>query len=146
MIGFIVLGIVAIAIVAVCLRIDNWSRDLTTHYAKLADDHPDPKLRPPRLSESAEVVAQRIEAWTGKQSKWKVVERKTTDHGIHLHLTRTTPLFRFVDDVHVALIRAGDGCRMEAESQSRVGKGDLGQNPRNLKELNAALLSERIAS
>ncbi|TWU45347.1 hypothetical protein Q31b_05190 [Novipirellula aureliae] len=141
MIGFIVLAVVAISIVAVCSRIDNWSRDFTTNDAKLALDSLDPGLRIAPLSESAEVVAQRIETWAGEQSKWKVLERKSSDRGIHLHLTRTTMLFRFVDDIHVDLVRAGDGCRMEAESQSRVGKGDLGQNPRNLKELVSAVRS-----
>ncbi|MFK8111816.1 MAG: DUF1499 domain-containing protein [Rubripirellula sp.] len=32
--------------------------------------------------------------------------------------------------------------RVEAQSQSRVGKGDLGQNPRNLKEIMSELRGE----
>lgn len=30
---------------------------------------------------------------------------------------------------------AQDGARLELTSASRMGKGDLGQNPRNIKEL-----------
>ena len=30
---------------------------------------------------------------------------------------------------------APDGARLELASASRVGEGDLGQNPRNIKEL-----------
>ena len=42
---------------------------------------------------------------------------------------------RFTDDIVVVLRTEGDLTRVQAQSQSRVGKGDLGQNPRNLKEL-----------
>jgi uncharacterized protein (DUF1499 family) len=34
---------------------------------------------------------------------------------------------------------AGDGSRAELSSASRLGKSDLGQNPRNLQELLEAL-------
>jgi uncharacterized protein (DUF1499 family) len=44
-----------------------------------------------------------------------------------------------VDDVHVRLIADGVNTRVEAKSQSRVGVGDLGQNPRNLRQLTNAL-------
>jgi uncharacterized protein (DUF1499 family) len=52
-----------------------------------------------------------------------------------MKLTRTTPVMRFTDDIDVVLRAEGNSTRVQAESQSRVGKGDLGQNPRNLKEL-----------
>jgi uncharacterized protein (DUF1499 family) len=52
---------------------------------------------------------------------------------------RTTRLFRFRDDV-TARVRPWvrpypDGARLELTSASRLGRGDLGQNPRNLEEL-----------
>ena len=40
----------------------------------------------------------------------------------------------FYDDITV-ILRSERGNSVKATSQSRVGKGDLGQNPRNLKEL-----------
>lgn len=52
-----------------------------------------------------------------------------------LHLTRTTPVFRFVDDVRLVFEPKPTGCRVHAESRSRVGVGDLGQNRRNILEL-----------
>ena len=39
----------------------------------------------------------------------------------------------------VRIVPNGDGCRLHARSQSRVGRGDFGQNRRNLRELFAAL-------
>ncbi len=55
-------------------------------------------------------------------------------------LTRTTRVFRFVDDVYVLVEPLPGGrSRLVARSASRVGKGDLGQNARNLKELWHAL-------
>ncbi len=59
-----------------------------------------------------------------------------------LHATHTTRLWRFVDDVQLSFApdpeRPG-WTRITGRSQSRVGKGDLGQNARNLRELRAAL-------
>jgi uncharacterized protein (DUF1499 family) len=52
-----------------------------------------------------------------------------------LNLTRRTRLWRFVDDVRLRFLPAGPGCLIHAESRSRVGVGDLGQNRRNILEL-----------
>jgi uncharacterized protein (DUF1499 family) len=56
-----------------------------------------------------------------------------------LHLTHRTAVFGFVDDVRLTFVPAPGGCRVHAESRSRVGVGDLGQNRRNILELWAAL-------
>lgn len=55
---------------------------------------------------------------------------------------RTTRLLRFKDDVAARVYPETDGSRVELTSASRLGKGDLGQNPRNLKELLRALETE----
>jgi uncharacterized protein (DUF1499 family) len=52
-----------------------------------------------------------------------------------IHATRRTRVFRFVDDVTIRLEPTEGGTRIRARSQSRIGKGDLGQNRRNLVEL-----------
>ncbi|MFM9066415.1 MAG: DUF1499 domain-containing protein [Planctomycetota bacterium] len=70
---------------------------------------------------------------------------------IVIRLTRSTKLFRFVDDVTVRIEpltpdstdaaaapdrqQESPQVRLQAESKSRVGRGDLGQNPRNIREL-----------
>ncbi|MEM6328844.1 MAG: DUF1499 domain-containing protein [Planctomycetota bacterium] len=77
------------------------------------------------------------------------------------HLVRTTPIMRYRDDVWAVVekhddVPNGDGpdgdgqngdgqngggkLRVHLESRSRLGKGDLGQNPRNIRELNGLLL------
>ncbi|MDQ3428709.1 MAG: DUF1499 domain-containing protein [Actinomycetota bacterium] len=47
---------------------------------------------------------------------------------------RTTRLLRFRDDVKVRVLAEGAGAGAELTSTSRIGKGDLDQNPRNIKE------------
>ncbi len=56
-----------------------------------------------------------------------------------LHLTRRTRLIGFVDDIRLRFLPAGPGTLIHAESRSRVGIGDLGQNRRNILELWTAL-------
>lgn len=48
---------------------------------------------------------------------------------------RKTRLLRFKDDVTARVSQDPQGARIDLTSTSRLGKGDLGQNPRNLKEL-----------
>jgi uncharacterized protein (DUF1499 family) len=73
-------------------------------------------------------------------SNWSLAGRD--DEG--LRAVRTTSLLRFKDDVHVVAEPANEPgrTRLELTSASRLGKGDLGQNPRNLRELLDALNQE----
>ena len=48
---------------------------------------------------------------------------------------RTSRLFRFKDDITMRIEDQGRERVVTGESRSRVGKGDLGQNPRNLRRL-----------
>jgi len=116
-------------------RIDDWKRDLTTNQASLEAAAADELLRPPLLPFAPTEVADQILAWADTQGKWKIVSRAEVDGGVEMKLTRTTGIMRFTDDIHVVLQSEGGGTRVEAESKSRIGKGDFGQNPRNLKEL-----------
>lgn len=56
-----------------------------------------------------------------------------------LRLTRRTRVIRFVDDITLRFEPTDGGCQIQAESRSRVGKGDLGQNRRNILELFRAI-------
>jgi len=58
-----------------------------------------------------------------------------------VYLVRTTRLMRYKDDVMVTLKRVGNETSVDVFSRSRVGKGDLGQNPRNIRELLAHIAS-----
>jgi uncharacterized protein (DUF1499 family) len=46
---------------------------------------------------------------------------------------------RYKDDIRLSIKPADSGSLLSAESRSRVGRGDLGQNPRNLRELLGAI-------
>jgi uncharacterized protein (DUF1499 family) len=61
--------------------------------------------------------------------------RLATSEGDEVRAVRKTRLFGFRDDVTARVYSDPDGARLELTSASRLGKGDLGQNPRNLEEL-----------
>jgi uncharacterized protein (DUF1499 family) len=128
---------------SVLSRIENWKRDLTTNFAKLDPESDDPLLRPLVLPHPVQDAAAMIEQWAEAQPHWSVESRKQTESETTIQLSRRTRLLRFRDDIHVRLLPDGDATRVEAESQSRWGIVDLGQNPRNLRELASALGEHR---
>src|SRR5262245_51653184 len=79
----------------------------------------------------------RVESAVRSLPRWRV--ESVDPAAALLRATRRTRLWGFVDDVTVRLEPAPAGSRLHARSQSRVGKGDLGQNRRNLGELFAAV-------
>ena len=115
--------------------IDDWSRDLSTNYAELTPSHADPLMRPVEIGLPPAKVADLLNTWTEGMPRWRAGAEDSSEGALTVRLTRTTALMRYVDDVEVTLRPNGTGCIVEASSQSRVGKGDLGQNPRNLREL-----------
>lgn len=109
-------------------------RWLTKNWANTTEPtHPD--LGPLVLPVPPEAAAERVRAAVGSLPRW-AVESATADE---LKLTRRTGTVGFVDDITVRLTPDGGGTVVHAESRSRVGKGDLGQNRRNILELWAAL-------
>ncbi|MFG0267074.1 MAG: DUF1499 domain-containing protein [Rhodopirellula sp. JB055] len=148
-------GVVTLAIVArVVTLVDDWGRDWTNNHAKWDDSATDPEMRPMRLHQPIAEVRQELETWVESEPIWQLesiaddsVDAPVAVQTQAIHLTRRTKWLRFVDDVHVQLTEevssAGEVItRVDAESQSRVGKGDLGQNPRNLKHLREAFSAE----
>jgi uncharacterized protein (DUF1499 family) len=81
-------------------------------------------VNPDRLTAAIEEAIEKLPRWTLESSA----------NG-ELHATRSTGLFRFTDDVKVRIVERTSGSEAYFESASRIGKGDLGQNPRNLSEL-----------
>jgi uncharacterized protein (DUF1499 family) len=98
----------------------------------------DPRLHPRLLPLPLEPAAEALARAVAALPRWRVVARQ----GPVISATRTTRLFRFVDDVLVLLEPADGGTQVRARSASRVGRGDLGQNRRNLAELWRALGAE----
>ena len=138
-IGILVLVLIGIVLIGLFSQVENWKRDLSINHASLDPESTDASLHPPVVAESVEEVARRIVQFAENGSLWSVESKDLDQDPATIHLTRTTRIFRWVDDIHVRLTKVDDGVRVNAESQSRVGKGDLGQNPRNLRELVAAI-------
>lgn len=93
--------------------------------------HPD--LRPLELPLLIEEAAAIVGAAVGSMGRWRVMAENRAAG--NLHLTRRTTLFGFTDDVRLTFEPGPGGCRVHAESRSRVGTGDFGQNRRNILEL-----------
>lgn len=110
----------------------NWaSTDLPTH----------PDLAPFDLPVPPGEAVARVRAAVSTLARWRV-----ESDGTVLHLTRRTRVCRFVDDIRVRFLPAGGGgTRVHAESRSRVGVGDLGQNRRNILELWEAVSAQLSA-
>jgi uncharacterized protein (DUF1499 family) len=137
-----VLGVlVAGALLCLVWLVDDWGRDLSTNWATTDAEAGDALLRPLRLAAPADEVVAAIRDWVDTQSHWAVVDQQPTGDVTVLHLVRTTRLMRYRDDITVRVqkLEGGDETLVTAESRSRVGRGDFGQNPRNLKEILGSL-------
>ena len=87
---------------------------------------------------SPEQAARKVQDWAAKEPLWAVDQTSADADGVQVQLVRRTPVFRFADDISLHIKSVDSGVVIEASSQSRIGKGDLGQNPRNLVELENA--------
>ena len=130
-------------------HIDDWGRDLTTNFARTDAESDD--LRPARIALPMEPAAELVRRAAGKLPGWELAEpqpQPLDDGSQEWHFVRTTRLMRYKDDVHVRLEPTADGSGVIAHirSRSRIGKGDLGQNPRNIRELLARIEAESTGS
>ncbi len=116
-------------------HVEDWSRDLTTNYAATSGDARDERLRTLESTLQPELLARIAINCASQLPRWELADEIRDDNSIQLHFVRTTGLVGYKDDIRVRIEPAGGGSRLSAESQSRIGKGDLGQNPRNLREL-----------
>ena len=137
------LAILAVVLLAVypilAFQIDDWSRDLTTNHAETSLDAGDQALRPLSSDRSVDETAAAIQRAADTLPRW-TFEGRTDEGGVAtLYFVRATRLLGFKDDITLRVEPAAGGAVIHGTSQSRVGKGDLGQNPRNLKEILAAV-------
>jgi uncharacterized protein (DUF1499 family) len=106
-----------------------------SNVAVTSDGADDPRLRPHVYPLSPVQTAHAVVDAIERLPRWEVVAGKD---GV-IWAIRRTRVFRFVDDVYLLLLPAHDSTVIFARSASRVGRGDLGQNRRNLAELWEAL-------
>ena len=106
-------------------------RWFTKNWANTAEPtHAD--LKPLVLPLVPEAAISRICSIVAKLPMWKV---ETSPPDGPLHLTRRTRIVGYTDDIRLQFLPEGRGTIIHAESRSRVGVGDLGQNRRNILEL-----------
>jgi uncharacterized protein (DUF1499 family) len=76
----------------------------------------------------------------GRMPRWTLVSSRPEQGEIRAEAT--TRLFRFVDDVVVRCAEQKGGTVVNVRSASRVGRGDFGQNARNVRAFFDALDSQ----
>ena len=120
-------------------QIDDWGRDLTTNHAETSLDAGDQALRPLASDQSVDETAAAIRRAAETLPRWTFGEQTDAGGVITLSFVRTTRLLGFKDDITLRVEPTAGGAIIHVTSQSRVGKGDLGQNPRNLKQILGAV-------
>ena len=76
MTGIVALFITAIIVAVVLLSIDDWSRDFTTNFAELNENHPDPSLRPVQAQSSPDALAKQLTESVTRASRWSVAKEE----------------------------------------------------------------------
>ncbi|MEK7293363.1 MAG: DUF1499 domain-containing protein, partial [Nitrospirota bacterium] len=75
-----------------------------------------------------------------RMPRWTLVSSRPEQGEIRVEVT--TRLFRFVDDIVVRCAEQNGVTVVNVRSASRVGRGDLGQNARNIRAFFEALDSQ----
>jgi uncharacterized protein (DUF1499 family) len=132
--------LVALPVVAVLVQVDDFGRDLTTNWAETSWAASDTLLRPVRVDMTLGEAAELVKEAAQSLGRWEFLTEEASGAAIVLRYVRTSALFRFRDDITVRVEDDGNRRLVTVRSQSRIGRGDLGQNPRNIKELLAAVL------
>lgn len=150
-IAIVVLALLS-PLLVMAVYVEDWSRDLTTNRATTDPGAADQRLHPVAGFADVEAVETSLARFLGKNAAWSSGEASDLPADSPLreqlpgeatrvwNLVRTTGIMRYRDDVWLVAQPMEDGSlTLHAESRSRVGKGDLGQNPRNLRALMQAL-------
>lgn len=130
-----VVTVTALVLVVILSRVDDWGRDFSTNVATTSENG---KLKPLHLSLSVNEATDKLRSVVADMPHWQwTKDTKSEDGSVIVDLVRSTALFRFKDDIQVKIVddEAKNSVVINAVSRSRVGKGDLGQNPRNIREL-----------
>lgn len=137
------LAVLVVALLAGSVsQIEDWNRDLSQNWASTSATAQDERLQNVVSDKSRAELVLVVREAAKSLGNWQWADETAGENGQveEIHLVRTTKLMRFKDDIRVKLTEQGSGkIEISAESQSRVGKGDLGQNPRNLRELFSAI-------
>jgi uncharacterized protein (DUF1499 family) len=96
-----------------------------------------PDIQPLDLPLAPDAAFDRCAALARRMPGWRSVR---ADRGTgRIEAEAVSRLFRFVDDVTIAVAPHGAGSRIDMRSRSRVGRGDFGANARRIRAFFAAL-------
>jgi uncharacterized protein (DUF1499 family) len=146
MLPTLIVLLVVLPVVVVLVQVDDVRRDLTTNYAETSWGAADTLLRPLSTSEPTSSVVASIKDVASSLAGWELVDEEVKESEATLSFVRTSRLFRFKDDVRIRIDDRGTDRLVTATSRSRIGKGDLGQNPRNLRALLGAARKRLVPS
>lgn len=140
----ILVALLALPLVVVALMVDDWSRDLTTNVAQTSVDAADTRLRPTQTSSTFDGIARAARTIGQANTSWEYVDAQPSQTGGIIRMVHVSRLLSFRDDVTLTIEGTPDGsATIHMRSASRIGKGDFGQNPRNIHELRR-LLEQQI--
>ncbi len=111
---------------------------LTNNKAETRPNHPDRSLKTRTYPLSETRLFTALLDVIQALPRWTVVHQDATSGEIAAE--RQSKLFRFIDDIEIQLTTTGNGTKtLNLKSESRVGKGDFGQNARNIRKILSAL-------
>lgn len=136
----VVVGVAILAVVALSL-LSCWPAINVVETGK-TPEYPD--IAPRRYEATVERVFDATLHAVNRLPRWSL--RSYQPETREIHAEARTRLFQFVDDVHVRVTNQGDEAVVQVRSASRVGKGDFGQNARNIRALFGAIDEQMQAS
>lgn len=92
-----------------------------------------PDILPRRYEATEERVFDAALHAVNRLPRWSLVSYRP-ERG-EIRAEARTRLFRFVDDIHIRVASEGHATVVLVRSASRVGRGDFGQNARNIRVL-----------
>jgi uncharacterized protein (DUF1499 family) len=119
--------------------IDDWSRDFTRNSAEISPDAEDPGLRPLVTRLSTDDAIEACVRAAGRIRTWEHIGEAGEGNVSLILFVRTSRVWKFKDDIIIVIENLGSKRMISGKSASRIGIGDLGQNPRNLKRFMAEL-------
>lgn len=114
-----------------------WHDWLTKNWADLEPGADDPGLEAVLMPEAPAEALRRAAGIVEGLPRWAVVS--ADPEAATLHATHATRLWHFLDDIRLRFEPVEGGTLLTGRSRSRIGKGDFGQNARQLRQLAATL-------
>ena len=108
-----------------------------TNIAQTSPNSPDLQLRTRFYRTPAKDVARAVQNAVPQMKTygrcWKLIE--TSEQSDETTIRCQVPVIVFTDDLTVSIQETGGRTQLDIRSQSRVGKGDFGENKRHLLQL-----------